>query len=39
MVDSCYPNWEKVLDWHNKEEPIMCHLGGLPVQQKLKVIL
>ena len=31
MIDSCNPNWQKALDWHNKEEPVMCQLGGLSV--------
>ena len=31
MVDSCAPNLEKTLNWHNKEGPHLCQLGGLPV--------
>ena len=30
MVDSCAPNWEKGLNWHNKNELILCQYGGLP---------
>ena len=31
MVDLCNPNWAKDLNWHNKEEPILCQLVALPL--------
>ena len=31
MVDSCNPNWEKVRNMKNKEEPIMGQLESVHV--------
>ena len=31
MVDSCNPNWEKIPNWHDEEEPTLSQLRGIPV--------